>query len=245
MPRTPAKTPSSRAPDITPVAEDFLKAIWSATEWGGVPATGKSLAERFGTTPASVTDTIKRLAGQGLLTHEPYKPVQLTPAGERHALAMVRKHRLIESFLVRTLGYSWDEVHDEAENLEHAVSDKMIERIDSLLGHPEKDPHGDPIPASNGTTAHPPNAVLLADAAPGSYEITRISDDDPALLAVLAEQGVLPGTVMTLGTGDAGVARPDLRIGSQPVRIPAAATSALWLLAHPAQGHAGARPPKD
>jgi len=225
----PSASPSTEG--ISRVAEDFLKAIWSATEWGGAPITGKALAERFGTTAANVSDTIRRLTAQGLVSHEPYKPVRLTPAGERHAVAMVRKHRLIESFLVRTLGYSWEEVHDEAENLEHAVSETMIERIDALLGHPHRDPHGDPIPAADGTTPHPEHAVNLPDAAPGTYEVTRISDDDPAVLQLLAGHGLGPGSVIVLGTPTAGSGTVSVEHdGGVLASLPREAAAALWLV---------------
>ncbi|MGO1515853.1 MAG: metal-dependent transcriptional regulator [Arthrobacter sp.] len=199
---TPA-TPPPGSGEISRVAEDFLKAIWSATEWGGSPVTGKALAERFGTTAANVSDTMRRLHAQGLVIHEPYQPVRLTAAGQRHAVAMVRKHRLLESFLVRTLGYSWEEVHDEAENLEHAVSDTLIERIDSLLGHPVHDPHGDPIPTVAGATRRPAHAVNLAEALPGTYEVTRISDEDPGLLRLLARHGLRPGALVDIAAAEA------------------------------------------
>ncbi|OFE17264.1 transcriptional regulator [Humibacillus sp. DSM 29435] len=179
--------------EITPVAQDYLKVIWSATEWGG-PAIGtKELALRFGTTAANVSETVKRLATQQLVEHQPYKPVVLTPRGTELALAMVRRHRLVESFLVETLGYDWDEVHDEAERLEHAVSDTMIDRIDRLLGHPAADPHGDPIPAADGTVTRPAGTVNLSEAAPGAFTVVRISDADPACLGRLLAVEVLPG----------------------------------------------------
>ncbi|GAA1360854.1 metal-dependent transcriptional regulator [Arthrobacter rhombi] len=227
----PRPSASPPAEGISRVAEDFLKAIWSATEWGGAPITGKALAERFGTTAANVSDTIRRLTAQGLVSHEPYKPVRLTPAGERHAVAMVRKHRLIESFLVRTLGYSWEEVHDEAENLEHAVSETMIERIDALLGHPDRDPHGDPIPAADGTSPHPEHAVNLPDAAPGSYEVTRISDDDPAILRLLAGHGLGPGSVVTVRIRDANSELLFLEYDDgELASLPREAAAAIWLV---------------
>ena len=117
---------------ITPVAQDYLKAIWTATEWGGAPITTGALASRFGTSAANVTDTVRRLAAQGLVEYTPYRPVQLTEDGAAYAVAMVRRHRLIETFLVTALGYGWDEVHTEAERLEHAVSDTLVERIDAF-----------------------------------------------------------------------------------------------------------------
>ncbi len=179
--------------EITPVAQDYLKVIWSATEWGG-PAIGtKELALRFGTTAANVSETVKRLATQQLVEHQPYKPVVLTPRGTDLALTMVRRHRLVESFLVETLGYDWDEVHDEAERLEHAVSDTMIDRIDRLLGHPAADPHGDPIPAADGTVTRPAGTVNLSEAGAGAFTVVRISDADPACLGRLLALEVLPG----------------------------------------------------
>lgn len=199
---TPTSPSSPGATPLSQVAEDYLKAIWSATEWGGPPTTTKALAGRFGTTPATVSDTIKRLTARGLLAHTPYKAIALTPEGERHALQMVRRHRLIETFLVTSLGYAWDEVHDEAESLEHAASDVMIDRIDALLGHPSRDPHGDPIPTREGAIDHPKDALMLSDAAPGSYRVTRVSDADADTLNYFREHGLIPGTAISVTAHD-------------------------------------------
>ena len=114
--------------------------IWSATEWSDSPITVGAMAERMGVRPATVSDGIRRLAKQGLVTHAPYGSIELTATGREHAVEMVRRHRLLETFLVQVLGYGWDEVHDEAEILEHAVSDTMIKRIDERLGYPTRDP---------------------------------------------------------------------------------------------------------
>ena len=113
------------------------------------------LATRLGVGASTVSETVRRLADSGLVTHQPYGAVELTADGERHALAVVRRHRLIETFLVEVLGYGWDEVHDEAEVLEHAVSDLFVERIAAQLGHPRRDPHGDPIPGADGSLDDP------------------------------------------------------------------------------------------
>lgn len=189
---------------ITSVAQDYLKAIWSATEWGGPPITTKALAQRFGTSQANVSETVRRLAGQGLLTYEPYRPVTLTPAGTTLAVAMVRRHRLIETFLVDTLGYGWAQVHDEAERLEHAVSEHLVERIDALLGHPVADPHGDPIPRPDGSVPHPGPTRRLADADPGHYRVVRVSDAEPDALDRLEADGVRPGAQIDVdGPADA------------------------------------------
>ncbi|MFT4216560.1 MAG: metal-dependent transcriptional regulator [Micropruina sp.] len=190
--------------DLTPVAQDYLKVIWSATEWGDPPITTKGLAARLGTTQANVSDTVKRLAAQGLVTYESYRPVRLTERGERLAVAMVRRHRLIEAFLVGVLGYRWDEVHDEAEALEHAASETLIERIDALLGHPVADPHGDPIPAADGTLRHP-RAIRLGEAT-GRRRVIRVSDADPDLLARCQALGITPGAEVNAATTPAEVA---------------------------------------
>lgn len=189
--------------DISSTAQDHLKVIWSALEWQGAPTTIKGLADRFGTTAAAASGTVKRLVGQGLLIHEPYGPILLTPAGEHLALMMVRRHRLIETFLVEHLGYSWDEVHEEAETLEHAASDLMMERIDALLGHPVVDPHGDPIPTRSGVVSYPDGARRLSEASPGEHRVTRIADDSSELLSRLDSTGVGRGAVVTVVAQDA------------------------------------------
>lgn len=135
------------------------------------------------------------------MEYQPYKPVVLTSRGNALALAMVRRHRLVETFLVATLGYDWDEVHDEAEQLEHAVSELMIERIDRLLGHPSADPHGDPIPTSDGTLLRPADTMSLSDASAGSYTVVRISDADPQVLDRLSARDIAPGARILLERG--------------------------------------------
>ena len=183
---------------ISPVAQNYLKVIWSATEWGDPPITTKALAARFGTSPANVTDTMRRLAAQDLITYQPYKPVKLTATGVTLAVMMVRRHRLIETFLVTTLGYGWDEVHDEAERLEHAASDLLIDRIDALLDHPTADPHGDPIPTRDGATRNIAGAIRLSDASPGRHLVYRISDADPGTLETAAGLSITPGSTIEI-----------------------------------------------
>lgn len=179
--------------ELTPVAQDYLKVIWSATEWGDPPITTTGLAKRFHTTSANVSVTLRRLEGQGLVTYQPYHPATLTELGRRLAVAMVRRHRLLEAFLASELGYAWDEVHDEAERLEHAVSDDLLERIDHRLGHPRVDPHGDPIPAPDGSLLLPRTTMGLRAAPSGRYQVARVSDADVAVLAALAAVRVTPG----------------------------------------------------
>src|ERR671915_1785263 len=135
---------------LTRSVEDYLKAIYQLSPEGR-PASTSEIAHLLALSPPSVTGMVKRLSEQGLLEHVPYRGVQLTEEGRRAALRMVRRHRLIEAYLVEFLGYSWDTVHDEAERLEHAVTDTLVERMAAGLGHPTADPHGDPIPSADGS----------------------------------------------------------------------------------------------
>ena len=208
----------------TAAAEDYLKTIYAHTEWQAEPITPKALATRLGIAPSSVTEMVKKLAADGLISHVPYGPLTLTPAGRLQATAVVRRHRLIETWLVRELGYTWDEVHDEAEVLEHAISDRLLEAIDTHLGHPTADPHGDLIPTADGSTAPVP-AVMLADAVPGhSGTVLRVSDRDPAILRALADAGIVPGS--RLDVVDAATVR--LPAGGLHPLAPDAAV-AIWL----------------
>ncbi|MCD1287717.1 MULTISPECIES: metal-dependent transcriptional regulator [unclassified Brevibacterium] len=191
-----------RAGEVSEVSQDYLKVIWSAQEWGGTPMTATELANRFGTTKANVTEVLKRLDELGLVARVPYKPPVLTSEGEILALSMVRRHRLIETFLVESLGYGWDEVHGEAESLEHAVSDRLIDRIDDFLGRPAVDPHGDPIPGPDGRVESHDASLLLAEAAPGSYDVLRVSDADPEVLPHLAEANIVPGSRVEVSDGE-------------------------------------------
>ena len=187
--------------DLTPIAQDYLKVIWSAIEWGDPPITTKGLAARFATTQANVSETMRRLDGQGLLTYQPYKPVTLTSLGESLAVAMVRRHRLLETYLAQALGYGWEEVHDEAERLEHAVSDVFLDRIDHLLGHPRIDPHGDPIPGPDGDWTPQAGAIKLSHAEPGLYRVVRVADTDPEQLSRLRRQHLEPGSTLDVRAG--------------------------------------------
>jgi DtxR family Mn-dependent transcriptional regulator len=175
--------------------EDYVKVVYGHTEWQPEPISMSGLAARLGLAPSSVTEMVKRLVGLGLVDHEPYGAVTLTTAGRDLAVRMVRRHRLIETWLVRQHGYAWDEVHDEAEVLEHAVSDRLLDAIDAQLGFPRADPHGDPIPHADGSV-EVPAAVLLRDAEPGEARVIRISDRDPELLRRLEVSGVVVGSLV-------------------------------------------------
>jgi DtxR family transcriptional regulator, Mn-dependent transcriptional regulator len=185
--------------------EDYVKVIYAHTEWQPDPITPSVLASRLGLKPSSVTEMVKRLTGLGLVEHRPYSAVTLTPDGASLALRMVRRHRLIETWLVQEHGYGWDEVHDEAEVLEHAISDRLLASIDELLGHPERDPHGDPIPTVGGDIRIP-DALLLQNAPEGSrVRVARISDQDPELLRYLDDNQIaLDATFTVVGRSQFG-----------------------------------------
>jgi DtxR family Mn-dependent transcriptional regulator len=178
--------------------EDYLKVIYAHTEWQDAPITGSQLAARLGLVPSTVTEMVKKLGSQGLVTHAPYGAITLTDAGRGEALRMVRRHRLVETWLVEGFGYSWDEVHDEAEVLEHALSDRLLDAIDVQLGRPRRDPHGDPIPDATGHVVHPP-ATLASELPAGTRgRVARISDRDGDVLRRLGEEGIGLDTIVTI-----------------------------------------------
>jgi DtxR family Mn-dependent transcriptional regulator len=175
---------------MTETVQDYLKAIWMLDRDGSVSTS--ALADRLGVTAASATAMIKRLAGVGLVRHEPYHGVSLTEAGTQAALEVIRHHRLLELYLMKALGLSWDEVHDEAERLEHHLSEALEARIDAALGHPTRDPHGDPIPSAELELAADDDRPLSELARGAQAVIRRVPDGDPGLLRYLAELGFLP-----------------------------------------------------
>jgi DtxR family transcriptional regulator, Mn-dependent transcriptional regulator len=169
--------------------EDYIKSIYKLQQSGNAVATSE-LASYLGVTDASVTDMVKKLSGRKLLRYTPYRGVELTEDGRRLAMKMMRRHRLWEMLLVRFLGYSWDEVHDEAERLEHVTSDEMEQRLDKVLGYPKVDPHGDPIPTAEGVISAK-EFRKLSDAAIGDrIEIVRVSDEDSQLLLHASRLGL-------------------------------------------------------
>jgi DtxR family Mn-dependent transcriptional regulator len=175
--------------------ENYVKAIYQigAAQPGASAATGQ-LAAALGVSPGTVTSMLKTLSESGLATYTPYEGVHLTPAGSALALRVVRRHRLIELFLVKTLDLSWDEVHEEAEHMEHAVSDRLIDRIDVWLEHPQVDPHGDPIPRADGSVAVAASRSL-ADCPVGfEFHLARVLDQSPEFLRFLSESGICLGT---------------------------------------------------
>jgi DtxR family transcriptional regulator, Mn-dependent transcriptional regulator len=185
--------PASMAePGLTRSVEDYLKAIYRLSAQGGFAGTS-DIAALLDLSAPSVSGMVKRLSDMGLLEHVPYRGVQLTNQGRRAALNMIRRHRVLELYLTQHLGYNWDNVHNEAERLEHAVSDDLIERMAAALGDPRYDPHGDPIPTAAGDIEET-ELVPLGDAAPGtSLELRQVGTQDPARLRYFAEQGLVPG----------------------------------------------------
>jgi DtxR family transcriptional regulator, Mn-dependent transcriptional regulator len=191
-------SPADDARDLTTVAQDYLKVIWNAQEWSREKVSTKMLAERMGVSASTASESIRKLADQGLVDHEKYGAVSLTDRGRRAAVSVVRRHRLLETFLVQVLGYRWDEVHDEAEVLEHAVSDMLMARIDAKLGHPRRDPHGDPIPGLDGQVPTPP-ARQLSECGNGDHgSVARISDADPEMLRYFDSVGIALDSHLTV-----------------------------------------------
>ena len=196
----------------SPAFDDYLKTVYAHTEWQDAPITPSQLAAALGIAPSSVTEMVKKLAAAGLVSHVPYGAVRLTDAGRERALQMLRRHRLIETWLVREFDYAWHEVHDEAEVLEHTISDRLLDAIDERLGRPRFDPHGDAIPDAAGLVVREP-FVLLGDAPAGHRgRVLRVSDRDPELLQRLEDAGITVGVEITV-----------------PADLPDGAADALWL----------------
>jgi DtxR family Mn-dependent transcriptional regulator len=177
-------------PNLSDAVQDYAKAIWSLARRGGGRVSTSAIAERLDVSAPSASAMVKRLESLGLVTRKPYRGVELTPAGERVALEIVRHHRLLELYLAEALGMSWDRVHEEAEVLEHAISPELSDLIAEKLGNPTRDPHGDPIPARDGEIDEAPTRPL-ADLRPGDRGVfARVSDSNPAMLRYLSERGI-------------------------------------------------------
>jgi DtxR family Mn-dependent transcriptional regulator len=186
--------PTKTQPALTPAVEDYVKAVYTVEQREGIASTA-ALAARLEVTPAAVSGMLPKLAALGLVEHEPYHGVRLTDRGRLVALEIVRHHRLLELFLVESLGMGWDEVHAEAEVLEHVLSEELEELIAAKLGHPTLDPHGDPIPSRELAIADDLDSRDLYQLEPGAHgTLVRVSDDDPEMLRFLAERGITPGT---------------------------------------------------
>ncbi|MGD9646546.1 MAG: metal-dependent transcriptional regulator [Pirellulales bacterium] len=201
-------------PSLT--VENYVKAIYQIgiTQSGQSAATGQ-LAAALGVSPGSVTSMLKTLSESGLATYTPYEGVSLTVAGAALALRVIRRHRLIELFLAKTLDLNWDEVHEEAEHMEHAVSDLLVDRIDAFLGHPHVDPHGDPIPRADGTLESPEVRPLAACKPGDGFRLARVVDQSPQFLRFLTETGLSLGSEgwVTANRPEAGTVTIELSEG--------------------------------
>jgi DtxR family transcriptional regulator, Mn-dependent transcriptional regulator len=175
---------------------DYLKAIWEVA--GSEAASTKEVADKLSIAPPSVTNMFTRLREMELVEYERYHGASLTQAGRTEALRLVRRHRLIETFLMQHLGYSWQDVHDEAERLEHSVSEEFTDRLAQLLGHPARDPHGDLIPAKDGTMPPEDSFPLNLTREGARVEVARVALEDAAALSYLGERGLVPGSVVVV-----------------------------------------------
>lgn len=217
--KTPLRPPvPARTMELTEPVEDYLKAIYDIGREGSAAATN-DIAQRLQIAPASVSGMVRRLAEQGLLNYEKYRGVRLTDAGRRAALRTIRRHRVIEAYLVQALGYSWDSVHEEAERLEHAATDDLIDRMAKAIGEPRTDPHGAPIPTRDGRVDEGRHR-RLSDMQPGQRaRITRVGDEDPELLRYIGSLGLRPGVVMTLDDRAPFAGPLTLRVGTRVCQV--------------------------
>lgn len=209
-------------PSLT--VENYVKTIYQiASAQAGEPATTGQVATALGVSPGTVTSMLKTLDAARLATHRPYEGVALTQAGRVLALRVIRRHRLLELFLMRTLELSWDEVHDEAEHMEHAVSDLLVDRIDAFLGHPDVDPHGDPIPRCDGKMLQPPletAARPLAECAAGcSFRLARVLDQSAGFLRYLTDAGLALGTTGIVDRNPDGAGLMRIRVSRKPISL--------------------------
>lgn len=224
-----------RLPSLSTMAEDYVKLVWKASERGGDGGLAtRDIAAALHVSASTVSGNLRKLDRDGLIEHTLYRGVVLTPLGQQAAVAMVRRHRLIETFLVERLGYSWDEVHTEAEALEHAVSETFLDRVDADLGHPTHDPHGDPIPSADGVVPDSParssarSTLASAGRSSGCPTTTR------RCCGTSTSLGVGLGTHLRVEqvrdyAGVVAVSRRDAGGAEAMVDLPAAAATAIWL----------------
>src|SRR6187397_1916790 len=208
--------------------ENYLKAIYQAQlplERRGDLVPMGQLAGALGVVPGTATTMVKTLAESGLVKYEPYAGVRLTAPGERLAALVVRRHRLIELFLVKVMGMSWTEVHEEAEHLEHAVSDRLIDRIDEMLGRPAVDPHGDPIPSAEGRVPRLAHVDLLSAPLHASMVVTRVIDQDPEFLRFVEQKRLMPGQAVVVEQRDSVSDSVRLVVAGEPITIGSRAAS--------------------
>lgn len=213
--------------------ENYLKTIWSLQgggDEGGLVLIGQ-VAEKLSVTPGTATTMMNQLEKKGLVEYRPRRGVRLKEEGRKAAMQVLRRHRLIETFLVEVMKLDWAEVHEDAEELEHVVSDRLLQRMDEMLHHPTHDPHGAPIPSSDGELTRDGTAVL-ADCHPGRYILKRVREDQPAFLQWLAELKLLPGTEFVLSAINTVAGTLSIQLGDQdaPVQISTLASRSLLVV---------------
>ncbi|APT91845.1 hypothetical protein CPHO_01770 [Corynebacterium phocae] len=197
--------------DLSDRAQDYLKALWDLGEHnGGAPAPLSELAARLGQKMPTASEAVKRLAAKGLVKHTPYSGIELSEEGRRLAIEVVRRHRLLETFLVEKLGYTWDEVHDDADRLEHGCSERFINRIGELLGNPTRDPHGDPIPTSAGVIEDLGLQTLAGVEVGQTVTVERFCDGSPELLRYAFKNGLGVGSKATVVEKEMGLIKVDV-----------------------------------
>ena len=201
---------------VTLTIENYVKTIYQiCLECDGRSAATGHLAAALSVSPGTVTSMLKTLDDSGLAEYRPYEGVRLTASGKTRALRVLRRHRLIELFLVQTLGLSWDEVHDEAENMEHAISDFLVDRVDQFLGFPSSDPHGDPIPRADGTVDSVTRQSLVQWQVGQPFQLVRVLDQSPAFLRYLSDSGLQLGA-----TGKLASTRPEANVTRDHLSAP-------------------------
>lgn len=214
---------------LTPSAEDYLKHLYVLGRAGKVST--QALADALEVAPASVTGMLRKLTEQGLVSHAPYQGAQLTAEGEQVALEVLRHHRLLELFLHRALGVPLDEVHEEAERLEHALSEKLEARIAAWLGDPTHDPHGDPIPALDGSVPHRPERRLTQLAPGDTATVARVPDGDAGQLRALMAADLTPGSALRVLSVDTALGTLTLQIGGHPLTLSLTVAAQVQVLA--------------
>jgi DtxR family transcriptional regulator, Mn-dependent transcriptional regulator len=213
-------------PSLT--VENYVKAIYQICAESGKPAATGQIAGALAVSPGTVTSMLKTLSESNLVTYTPYEGVSLTSSGSALALRVIRRHRLIELFLVKTLNLTWDEVHEEAEHMEHAVSDRLIDQIDTFLGHPHVDPHGDPIPKPDGSFGAPAANRTLADCVAGEeFQVSRIVDQSPSFLRFLSGSGLPLGTAGQVIANEREAGTVTIRVGNRSTTLGRAAAEKI------------------
>lgn len=222
------RIPRVSRPSASRVVEDYVTLIWKAYEWpGGQPSTS-DLAEQLGVTASTVSANLKKLALDEFINYQPYGSIELTEKGRAVAVEVVRRHRILETYLHQQLGLSWDQVHEEADQLEHTASDLLLERMNAVLGYPSHDPHGDPIPDIDGRIPERGRSQLLAEAAVGAeMDVVRVSDRSPEILRYLQEHGVVLGARLRITALNQAAGSMAVTINDQEIELSQRAAAAV------------------